>query len=86
LGALAHAYLPNVVILFKPAGEADVAAHVEALAPFTRGMKEVDGSPAAYVCTGGRCLKPVTSPADLLRLIWGHNTHFRISPSSKSSD
>jgi len=69
LGALARAYLPTVVTLFKPVGEADAAARIEALAPFTRDMKEVDGSPAAYVCTAGRCLRPVTTPADLLKLL-----------------
>ncbi len=69
LGPLTRAYLPNVVALFKPAGETDIAARLEALAPFTRDMKEVDGSPAAYVCTAGRCLRPVTSPEELLALI-----------------
>jgi len=68
LGAISRAYLPNTVVLFKPVGEADAAAGIEALAPFTRDMKEVDGCPAAYVCTAGRCLRPVTTPADLLRL------------------
>ena len=89
LGALARAYLPNMVALFKPVGEgmqpepqgtrtsgtcppdptgetASLASRIEALAPFTREMKEVDGSPAAYVCTAGRCLRPVTSPEELL--------------------
>ncbi len=71
LSTLAHAYLPNAVVLFKPAGEraADIAARIEKLAPFTREMKGVDGSPAAYVCTHGRCLRPVTSPGDLLDLV-----------------
>jgi uncharacterized protein YyaL (SSP411 family) len=50
-----------------PTGEtASLASRIEALAPFTRDMKEVDGSPAAYVCTAGRCLRPVTSPEELL--------------------
>jgi uncharacterized protein YyaL (SSP411 family) len=50
-------------------GAAGVAARVEALAPFTRDMRGIDGSPAAYVCTGGRCLRPVTTPAELLELL-----------------
>jgi uncharacterized protein len=104
LSAISRAYLPNVVTLFKPAGDsmwpgpsvketvsrakktgrsakdvrsgkdranetAGTAARIEALAPFTRDMKEVDGSSAAYVCTAGRCLRPVTTPTDLLKLL-----------------
>jgi uncharacterized protein YyaL (SSP411 family) len=74
LGTLARSYLPNVVVLFKPSGEREAAeraaaARLEALAPFTRDMREVGGSPAAYVCTGGRCLRPVTTPAELLELL-----------------
>lgn len=75
LTALARTYLPNAVVLFKPAGKGQpaaptvVAARLEELAAFTRDMKDVDGFPAAYVCTNGRCLRPVTSPAELLDLI-----------------
>jgi uncharacterized protein YyaL (SSP411 family) len=89
LTALARTYLPNTVVLFKPVEEGmqpgtrtsatcsrdRFAARVESLAPFTRDMKEVDGSPAAYVCTAGRCLKPVTSPEELLRSIPNSVTH-----------
>jgi uncharacterized protein YyaL (SSP411 family) len=74
LSALARTWLPNAVMLFKPT-EARVKAGprktgmIVKLAPFTRDMKEIDGRPAAFVCTNGRCLKPVTSPDALLRLL-----------------
>jgi len=74
LRALARTWLPNVVVLFKPT-EARVKAgpqktgKITGLAPFTRDMKEIDGRPAAFVCTNGCCLKPVTSPDGLLRLL-----------------
>jgi uncharacterized protein YyaL (SSP411 family) len=72
LDALARSWLPNALALFKPAGKrgaADVAVRLEALAPFTREMKEVGGSPAAYVCANGRCLRPAASVDELLRLL-----------------
>ena len=76
LSALARIWLPNAVVLFKPT-EACVKAgpqktgKITKLAPFTRDMKEIDGRPAAFVCTNGCCLKPVTSPDGLLRLLSG---------------
>jgi hypothetical protein len=66
LGALRSAYLPETVVLFKPADGAGTAAALERVAPFTRDMMEIDGRAAAYVCSGGRCLRPVTAAADLL--------------------
>ncbi len=74
LSALARTWLPNTAVLFKPAIEpAGVGLtkmdKIMELVPFTRDMKEIDGHPAAYVCTNGRCLKPVTSPEELLRLL-----------------
>jgi uncharacterized protein YyaL (SSP411 family) len=54
---------------FRADAAAGIAARLEALAPFTRDMKEVDGSPAAYVCMGGRCLRPVTTSGALLQLL-----------------
>ena len=69
LGALRKIYLPNTVALFKPVG-AD-SARIERIAPFTEEMGEVDGGPAAYVCTGGRCLKPVATAEELVRILSG---------------
>ncbi|MFH1033486.1 MAG: thioredoxin domain-containing protein [Pseudomonadota bacterium] len=43
-----------------PAGE-----RVRALAPYTRGMGPVGGKPAAYLCTGHACQRPLTDPAEL---------------------
>ena len=69
LGALRKTYLPNAVVLFKPAG-AD-SARIEKLAPFTKEIKEIDGGAAAYVCVGGRCLRPVTTAEELIRALSG---------------
>lgn len=69
LGPLRKAYLPNAVVLFKPAGEPEAARALERMAPFTKDMGEVDGRAAAYVCSGGRCLRPVSTAAELMTLI-----------------
>jgi uncharacterized protein YyaL (SSP411 family) len=61
------AFLPNAVILFKPAGKG--SSRIEEIAPLTKDMKEIDGGAAAYVCAGGRCLKPVTSVERLLQIL-----------------
>jgi uncharacterized protein len=39
------------------------------LAPFTAAMTPIDGRAAAYACSGTSCSAPVTSPADLQRLL-----------------
>jgi uncharacterized protein YyaL (SSP411 family) len=69
LGALRSAYIPDAVVLFKPADDPEAARALERLAAFTRDMGEVGGGPAAYVCTGGRCLRPVTTAAELLNSV-----------------
>ncbi len=61
-------YLPNAVNLFKPANEPGTAETLARLAPFTKDMDAGGGVAAALVCSGGACLRPVTS-AEGLRLI-----------------
>ena len=69
LEALRKAYLPNAAILFKPVDEPGTARALEGLAPFTKDMGEVEGRAAAYVCSGGRCLRPVMNAAELLGMV-----------------
>ncbi len=66
LEALWRAYLPNTVTLFKPTDDPAIALTLERLAPFTKDMGDVDGRAAAYVCSGGLCLLPVTTTTELL--------------------
>jgi uncharacterized protein YyaL (SSP411 family) len=40
-----------------------------ALAPFTSGMKPVDGRAAAYVCEGNSCGPSLTDPGELETLL-----------------
>ena len=69
LEAVGLTYLPNTVILFKPADEPETAARLERLAPFTKNMDVGGGVAAAYVCSGGACLRPVTTAAELLNAL-----------------
>jgi len=65
LAVLRGAYLPNTVALFKPAGEPGTAGRLERLCAFTKDMDAGGGRAAAYVCSDGACLRPVTSAAGL---------------------
>jgi hypothetical protein len=67
LGALKRTYLPNAVVLFKPVEKG--SAPIEKIAPFTKDMAEINGRAAAYVCSNGRCLRPVTTAEELLRIL-----------------
>lgn len=46
--------------------EAETGRALERLAPFTKDMDVGGGPAAAYVCSGGTCLRPVSSAAELL--------------------
>jgi len=52
--------------LFKPADDDERAGAVERLAPWTKNMDAGGGRAAAYVCSGGACLRPVSTAAELL--------------------
>lgn len=54
-------YLPNRVLLLRRPGDAGFAAD----APLLRGRELVDGRPAAYVCRGYACRRPVTKADEL---------------------
>ncbi len=66
LDALRGAYIPNAVVVFKPTDEPETAGRLERLAPFIKDMGAGGGVAAAHVCSGGACLRPVTSAAGLL--------------------
>ncbi|MBN2266381.1 MAG: thioredoxin domain-containing protein [Candidatus Aminicenantes bacterium] len=51
--------------LFKPTDAPEAAEAVERLAPFTKELDEGGGPAAAYVCSGGACLLPVSTAAEL---------------------
>ncbi len=52
--------------LFKPTDQPEAEGAVERLAPFTKDMNAGGGRAAAYVCSEGACLRPVSSAAELV--------------------
>jgi uncharacterized protein YyaL (SSP411 family) len=60
-------HLPNTVVLLHPPGDAGRA--IEELAPFVKTQTPVGGKPAAYVCSNFACKAPVTSAAELAKLL-----------------
>lgn len=65
--ALAGEFLPNKVVLFRPAGEA--APAVTAIAAFTKPQRALRNRATAYVCTNYVCKLPVTDPAAMVKLL-----------------
>ncbi len=71
LAALRGIYVPNAVVLFKPMDKPGAAEKLARLAPFTKGMDAGGGAAAAYLCSGGRCLRPVATPSELIGSVAG---------------
>jgi uncharacterized protein YyaL (SSP411 family) len=62
--ALAGRFLPRMALAVAGPDQAERAA-----VPLLVGRMLVDGQPAAYVCQGFVCQRPVTSPEELLGLV-----------------
>jgi uncharacterized protein len=60
-------FVPNKVLLLADSGEGQ--RYLEEKLEALRGMKAVDGKPAAYVCENFTCKAPVTDPAKLGELL-----------------
>jgi len=63
LNVLRKEFLPNTIVLFRPAEERE--PEISKLAPFTAEMGLLAGKAAAYVCSDYRCERPTTKPEDL---------------------
>ena len=64
LKTLRKSYLPNAVVLFKPAGEAHPP--INKYANFIEFMYAINNKATAYVCTNFKCEFPTTDPAKML--------------------
>ena len=60
-------FVPNKVVLFRPAEEEQ--PEISDLAPFTRFQASIDGKATAYVCRDYACELPVTDSEAMLRLL-----------------
>jgi uncharacterized protein YyaL (SSP411 family) len=65
LTALRKPFLPNKVVLFRPANH-EAAAEVTAIAPFTLPMAAKNDQATAYVCQEFACKLPTTSVDQML--------------------
>ncbi len=68
LSMLRRQFLPNKVLLCRPADDEEAAGIVK-LAPWTEGLRPIDGKATGYVCVGQQCSMPVTTVHDLARQI-----------------
>ncbi len=62
LDVIRGSFRPNTVVLVQRPG-------LERLAPFTAGMKPLDGKPAAYVCENYQCRQPITDVKTLAKVL-----------------
>ena len=69
LEAAQKSWSPDTVVLLRPLDQE--GERVAQLAPFSREMTPVGGTPAAYVCSGGTCQRPLSDPAQLEALLKG---------------
>ena len=65
LAALRKPFLPQKVVVFRPADK-DRAAEIVSIAPFTRSMVTKNGQATAYVCQDFACKLPTTSLDQML--------------------
>jgi len=60
-------FIPNTVVLFRPAEESD--PEIVKLAPFAAAMRPLGDKATAYVCSNYRCERPTTEPVELRSLL-----------------
>ncbi len=64
IGELRRPFLPNKVVVFRPAGETE--PEIFRIAPYTRDQTPIDGKATAYVCANYSCGSPSTDPKQML--------------------
>jgi uncharacterized protein len=70
LRALRRAFIPDKVVVLRPADEHSSA--ITSIAPYTRQHAAIDGRATAYVCRNYACDLPTTSVAKMLELLKGN--------------
>jgi len=67
LGELRRRFLPNTVVIFRPA---EVSPEdIVRIAPFINKLEPVHGKATAYVCSNFTCHRPVTDPGGMIKLL-----------------
>jgi uncharacterized protein YyaL (SSP411 family) len=67
LEVIRRRYLPHLSLLFRDEGEG--SPEISDMAPFTEGMRSLDGRTTAYLCANFSCRNPVTDPDELADLL-----------------
>ncbi|MCC7564881.1 MAG: thioredoxin domain-containing protein [Methanomicrobiaceae archaeon] len=67
LQALRTAFIPNTVLLFRPADQDP--PEIAGVAGFLQDMEPIEGRATAYVCTGYTCNVPTTDPGEMMALL-----------------
>jgi uncharacterized protein YyaL (SSP411 family) len=67
VGALRKAFVPNKVVICRPAGEE--APGITRLAGFTKDLAHLNNKATAYVCRAFRCELPTTEAHQMLALL-----------------
>jgi uncharacterized protein YyaL (SSP411 family) len=62
-------FLPSLVVAFHPSGAG--AAEIEALVPFLKEQRAIDGKATAYVCKDYACSLPTTDVKKMVELLGG---------------
>lgn len=64
LKAVRTRFFPSAVLLFRPVNEDSPL--ISDIAPYTLGMKDIDGRASCYVCVNGSCKMPTTDIEKIL--------------------
>ncbi len=67
LQTLKHAFLPNKILLFRPAEQE--SPEITQYAPYTKDLKSIDNKATGYVCQNYQCQLPTTNPQKMLELL-----------------
>ncbi len=67
LNSLRRHFIPNKVVLLRPADEE--APKITLIAKFTEHQLSIDGKATAYVCRDHTCKRPVTNTQEMLELL-----------------
>jgi hypothetical protein len=67
LQTLKHEFLPNKILLFRPAEQE--SPEITQYAPYTKDLKSIDDKATVYVCQNYQCQLPTTNPQKMLELL-----------------
>jgi hypothetical protein len=67
LDALRSVYIPDTVVLVRPAGEPEPS--IAAVAPFTRTFTPLGDTATAYVCRNNGCEPPTNDPREMVEML-----------------